>query len=98
VTFTADDGDADSDPATKNLTITPSNDAPVLDTTNAALPYPENAGPVAADAGITVTDPDSAQIQGATVQISSNFVAAQDELAFTNQLGITARTTTRAGR
>src|SRR5918999_2787463 len=89
VEFTADDGDADSAAATKTLTISPVNDAPTLDTSDAALAYPENAGAVAADAGITVADPDSDQLTGATVQITSNFVAAQDELAFADQLGIT---------
>jgi VCBS repeat-containing protein len=90
VEFTADDGGVDSAPATKSITITSVNDAPTLDPTNAALAYPEGAGLVAADPGIIVIDPDSTQLQGATVQITSNFVSAQDELAFTNQLGITS--------
>jgi hypothetical protein len=49
VEFTANDGDADNASATKFINITPDNDAPTLDTTDAALPYPEGAGPVAAD-------------------------------------------------
>jgi Bacterial Ig domain/Bacterial cadherin-like domain/RTX calcium-binding nonapeptide repeat (4 copies) len=89
VEFRADDGDGLGPASIRNLAVTRVNDAPALDTTNAALAYPEGAGPVAADPGITVTDPDSTQLSGATVQITSNFVAAQDELAFTNQLGIT---------
>jgi VCBS repeat-containing protein len=89
VEFKANDGTADSAPATRTISVTRVNDAPALDTSNAALAYAEGAGPVAADAGITVTDPDSTQVEGATVQITSNFVVAQDELAFTDQLGIT---------
>ncbi len=88
VEFKVNDGDVDSNLATKAIAVTRANDAPLLDTTNAALAYAEGAGPVAADSGLTVTDPDSAQIQGATVQITSNFVSAQDELAFATQLGI----------
>jgi Bacterial cadherin-like domain/Bacterial Ig domain/RTX calcium-binding nonapeptide repeat (4 copies) len=89
VEFRADDGAGLGPAAPRDIAVTAVNDAPTVDTTNAALAYPENAGAVAADAGITLTDPDSAQIQGATVQVTSNFVAAQDELAFANQLGIT---------
>jgi VCBS repeat-containing protein len=88
VEFKVNDGDVDSNVATKAIAVTRVNDAPTVDTTNAALAYAEGAGPVAADAGVTVTDPDSTQIQGATVQITSNFVSAQDELAFASQLGI----------
>lgn len=65
------------------------NTAPVVQTTAANLNYPENAGPVAADAGATVTDPGSPTLQSATVAITSNFVSAQDELLFVNQPGIT---------
>lgn len=88
VRFTVDDGDAVSAPADRAIAITPVNDAPVLTTTAAALAYPEGAGPVAADPGLTVTDADSAQLAGATVQITADHNAAQDTLAFTNQLGI----------
>ena len=41
------------------------------------------------DTGLSVTDPDSTQIDGGTVAITSGFLSAEDELAFTNQLGIT---------
>jgi heme-binding NEAT domain protein len=45
---------------------------------------------VAVDADISVADPDSTTLQGATVQISSNFVQAEDELSFTDlENGIT---------
>jgi hypothetical protein len=60
---------------------------PELDTTDAALGYAEDAGAVAIDPGITVIDPDT-DLAGATVQISSNFASAQDELLFANQSGI----------
>ena len=70
-------------------TASATNTAPVVQTTAANLNYPENAGPLAADGGVTVTDPDSPTLQSATVAITSNFVSAQDELGFVNQLGIT---------
>ena len=88
IRFVAGDGDDDSLPVTRSVTVTRVNDAPTISTTAAALSYPENAGPLAADAGATITDPDSTQIQGAVVQITGNHVQAQDTLAFANQLGI----------
>ncbi|HEX8066614.1 MAG TPA: Ig-like domain-containing protein, partial [Thermoleophilaceae bacterium] len=88
VEFKVNDGDADSNLATKNVVVTGSNDAPTVNTTGAALSYTEGDGAVAVDSGLTVTDPDSTNLSGATVQITGNFVQADDELAFTNQNGI----------
>ncbi|HEX2087669.1 MAG TPA: Ig-like domain-containing protein, partial [Solirubrobacteraceae bacterium] len=82
VEFTVDDGDADSAAATKTIAITAVNDNPTLDTTNTAVSYAEDSGPVAVDPGIAVTDPDSANLGGAVVQITSNHVQADDDLAF----------------
>ncbi len=89
VEFKVNDGSADSNLATKQIAVTGVNDAPVVTTTAGALAYAENSGPIAADPAVGVSDPDSAQAQGATVQVTSNFVSAQDELAFADQLGIT---------
>jgi len=88
IEFVVKDGDDTSAAVARSLAVTGVNDAPTLDTSDAALAYPENALPLAADAGVVVTDPDS-QIKAATVQVTTGFVAAQDELAFANQLGIT---------
>jgi VCBS repeat-containing protein len=89
VEFKFSDGDANSNGATKTIAVTRTNDAPTLATTGTPLAYGENAGPVAVDTGLTLTDPDSTQIQGATVQISSGFVPAEDALGFATQSGIT---------
>ena len=88
VEFKVNDGELDSNLASKNIAVTPVNDNPILDTTDASLGYTEGDGAVAADNGITVTDPDSANLTGATVQITSNFTSAEDDLVFTNQNGI----------
>jgi trimeric autotransporter adhesin len=89
VEFKVDDGDDDSGAATRDIAVTPVNDKPVLDTSDAALSYAEGADAVAVDSGIAATDPDSDDLQGATVTISSNFTSSEDELAFTDQSGIT---------
>lgn len=62
---------------------------PVVTCSGAALAYTENTGAVALDSGITVTDSDSTDLTGATVQITGAYQSAEDVLAFTNQLGIT---------
>ena len=86
VEFTVNDGDLTSDAATKSIEV---NDKPVLDTSDAALSYTEGDGAVAVDNAITATDADSADIVGATVQITSNFSAGADELSLAEQNGIT---------
>jgi VCBS repeat-containing protein len=88
VSFTVNDGSLDSNTATKGLAITPVNTAPTVTTTASNLAYTEGDGAVAADSMLTVTDADSAQLQGATVAITGNFVSADDTLGFTNQNGI----------
>jgi hypothetical protein len=71
------------------ITVNPPNASPVITTTAGNLAYTENAGAVAIDPGLTVTDSDNTDLTGATVAITAGFVSAQDTLAFTNQLGIT---------
>ncbi|HKP89932.1 MAG TPA: tandem-95 repeat protein [Thermoleophilaceae bacterium] len=78
-----DAGGADSNEGTKSIDITGVNDAPLLTPTAANLAYSEGDGQKAGDPGITLTDPDSTQIQSATVQITGNFSSADDELSFT---------------
>jgi hypothetical protein len=78
-----------SAPQTFTITVVPPNASPVVTTTAGNLAYTENAGAVAIDPGLTVTDSDDANLTGATVAITAGFVSAQDTLAFTNQLGIT---------
>src|SRR5262249_53618547 len=42
------------------------------------------AGPIAVDPSLTLTDPDSPMLSGATVQITGNYVSGEDLLAFNN--------------
>jgi hypothetical protein len=83
-----DAGNATSNEAVKGIDITGVNDAPTLTATALDLEYTEGDGPVAADPGIDVADPDSAQIQGATVKVSAGFVQADDELSFASTANI----------
>src|SRR5262249_54360756 len=82
-------GGALTDTDTVNITVNAVNDNPVVTTTAGNLAYLENDAATAIDPGLTVTDVDSANLTGATVSITAGFVAADDTLTFTNQLGIT---------
>ena len=83
VSFEVNDGDTDSNTATKNIAITAVNDAPTIDTTDTALSYTEGDGAVAVDTGITITDPDSANLASATVDADdASWVPAEDQLSW----------------
>ena len=77
-----------SNTSTKTVAITQVNDAPSTDPTDAAGSALEQTA-TALDSGIVVSDPDSGNLTGATVQITGNFQSGQDTLQFTNQNGIT---------
>src|SRR4051794_25659600 len=90
IEFKANDGDLDSNAATKDLAITRSNDAPGVTTSGGNASFTEDSPPVQVDAGINVADPDSLQLQGAVASITANFSSADgDTLGFTDQNGIT---------
>jgi VCBS repeat-containing protein len=88
--FSVNDGALDSAAATKTLSIARVNDAPAVTTSAGQAGYQAGASPVQADPALDVDDPDSAQLKGATVRITTNFTAADgDTLSFTSQNGIT---------
>ncbi|MFN6560952.1 MAG: FG-GAP-like repeat-containing protein [Nostoc sp. ChiSLP01] len=88
ISFVVNDGSLNSNTVTRNINITTVNDAPAITPTNTPLAYTENDAATAIDSGLTVTDADSSNLSGATISISSGFVAAEDILAFTAQNGI----------
>ncbi|MFZ5527606.1 MAG: cadherin domain-containing protein [Pseudomonadota bacterium] len=88
VSFTVTDGALNSTAATRTIAITAVNDAPVVTTTGGSSTYTENGSAVVVDSGLTVSDVDSTNLNGATVRITGNYVNGQDVLAFTNQNGI----------
>ncbi|WP_430641835.1 beta strand repeat-containing protein [Bradyrhizobium macuxiense] len=64
-------------------------DAPPVITAGHTLNYTEAQAPTAIDPTLTVTDSDSATLASATIQITGNYVAGEDVLAFTNTANIT---------
>ncbi|MGX1349145.1 hypothetical protein AB7M49_002721 [Bradyrhizobium elkanii] len=87
VTIIANDGTATSTPVTGTINVTPVNDPPVT-TAGGTLNYTENQAATVIDASVNVTDIDSANLTGATVQITGGFAAGQDVLGFAGQIGI----------
>ncbi len=71
ISFVASDGAASSTPATKNVSVTPANDAPIVATTAGNTAFTEDGGAVVIDSGVTVVDPDSANLASATVTITN---------------------------
>ncbi|MDZ8188644.1 MAG: FG-GAP-like repeat-containing protein, partial [Nostoc sp. ChiSLP02] len=88
ISFIVNDGSLNSTTTTRNINLTAVNDAPVVTATNTPLAYTENDPAKIIDSGLTVTDIDSTNLNGATVSITSGFVAGQDILGFTAQNGI----------
>ena len=88
LSFTVNDGSADSAVTTKVVTVTSVNDTPIATTSGGTTAFTEanNAAstPVVVDSGFTVSDIDSSTLATASVAITGNFQAGQDVLAFTN--------------
>ena len=90
VSFKVNDGTADSNALTRNIAVTPVNDAPVLAAIEGtALAYTENDAATAITATITASDVDNTNLAGATIQITGNYQNGQDVLSFTNTANIT---------
>ena len=70
---------------------------PVVTSGGGTLAYVENQVATAIASTLTVTDSDSANLTGASVQLTTNYQNGQDILGFTNQLGITGTFTAATG-
>lgn len=79
--------------------MTTSNGDPVLNNGGGPFNYSENDGPKEIGGGLSLTD-DDANLQWATVQLTGNFNAAEDSLAFTDPLppGVTMQADAATGQ
>ncbi len=89
VSFSVHDGDAWSNAGTASITVTATNEAPVISNVGGTLAYTENDAAKVIDSSITISDADDTNINSATVKITGNYANGQDVLSFTNQNGIT---------
>ncbi|HVY22476.1 MAG TPA: Ig-like domain-containing protein [Steroidobacteraceae bacterium] len=88
ISFQADDGLNVSATATRTITVTDTNQTPILTTSGGTAAFVEGnnvtSTPVAIDNGITVSDLDNTTLSSATVAITGNLHGSEDVLAFTN--------------
>jgi RHS repeat-associated protein len=73
---------------TTAVTITPNNQAPVITDVANVASYTENDAPVIIDSAVTITDADNANLNRATVTITTNFSSAEDVLVYSTLNGI----------
>ena len=89
ITFLVNDGTVDSNPQTRTVTITLTNDAPVLALMESStLNYSEGQTATSVTATTTAAD-DDPNLMGGTVQITGNYINGEDILSFTNTADIT---------
>lgn len=91
VTFTVSDGNLNSAPVSRDISVTSVNSAPVLSgIEKEALAYTEGDGKVAITASVSISDNDNDSLSTAIVVINSGYVNAEDVLSYTPGNGITA--------
>src|SRR5260221_763767 len=83
VSFTVNDGAANSNTVASTVNVTAVNDASTL-ATGSTLNYTENGAASAINTALTLADLDNPTLPSATVSISGSFVSGQDVLSFTN--------------
>ena len=84
VSFAASDGTKTSSAATKSVTVAAVDQTPIVTTTGGSTSFATGSGPVAVDAGVTVTDADNTTLANAAVSITGGFLSGEDVLAFSN--------------
>jgi hypothetical protein len=89
VTFRINDGSANSNYQTRNITISTDNDPPVLSGIETApLSYSEGDGAVEVTSTIEVEDVDDTNIESAIIRITGNYQMTEDRLRFTSMYNI----------
>ena len=97
-TYYAYDGEDRSDTVQVNISMTPVNDAPVLDNVpEDTLVFTEDDTPRIIAPAIRLTDEDNTSIQSARVEITQGFVVGEDSLVFSNVPGLTIEYDTLTG-
>ena len=98
ISFRVNDGSLNSATVSRQVTVTPVNDNPVLsDIESVPLEYSENAPAVSVTATIKVSDADDINIESAVVSISSDYQNGEDLLSFTNNNGISGSWNSNSG-
>ncbi|REJ85500.1 MAG: tandem-95 repeat protein [Acidobacteria bacterium] len=83
IEFVAEDGTSAGVAAVCTVTLVPVDDPPVVTTSAGSIAFTEGGGAVTVDAGLTVTDVDSADLSSATVAITNLQDGAAEVLSAT---------------
>jgi len=86
VAFQVKDQTDNSNTTTRDIDITPDNDAPELATLEAQAAKHLEGTPTGLTGNLSITDRDNTSLTSATITISNNFIASEDELTFDNAL------------
>ncbi|NQT96172.1 MAG: DUF2341 domain-containing protein, partial [Candidatus Marinimicrobia bacterium] len=98
ISFTVNDGSADSNTLTRDISPSFTNSAPVLaNLETAALDYTDGGSPVALSSTLTVSDADDAYLESATVELTTNYLNGEDLLSFTNTASISGSWNSSSG-
>ena len=90
IDFIVYDWDDESNVESRNVNVIAVNSSPTLSgITGGTLTYTEGDGAVDIISAITITDVDDTNIEGATIEITGNYISGEDELGFTDAAGIT---------
>jgi large repetitive protein len=88
-TYRASDGTQTSNPATVTVTVTGSDDTPVIENVETTpLSYHAQTPAIAITSTLTVSDDDDSEMSGATAAITSGYDSTADTLSYTSQNGI----------
>lgn len=82
-------GVADSNLVTRNVTLT-FGARPVLGSVATVVVFSKNDDPAVIAPSLTVSDADSVNLSGATIQITGSYVTGQDQLSFVNSASVTS--------
>ncbi len=93
ISIKVNDGENDSNVATGQLSVTP----PTPPTLSGVANVFYTSGALTINSLITINDPDTTKMQGATVAITSGFDPSQDVLLFTDQNSIVGSYNTASG-
>jgi len=98
ISFTVNDGSADSNTLTRNISLSFTNAAPVLANLETAdLDYTDGGSPIMLSSTLTVSDADDAYLESATVELTTNYINGEDLLSFTNTASISGSWNSSSG-
>jgi len=83
ITFTANDGSSSSEPVSRNVNVTRTNNPPDIQNIPATvLPFTEDGPAVTIANALTIIDPDNTRLDSAIVRITTNYTPSEDSLRF----------------